>query len=72
MSSGHNANTNGTCPCGKVGFDKRTAQTKRNDLANRGNARNLKIYQCDESDLWHLSKGHYRGFQWEDGRRYRQ
>lgn len=44
------------CSCGKVGFDKKTAQTKRNQLVKKGNERDLRIYQCPESDTWHLTK----------------
>ena len=42
------------CECGKVGFDKKTAQTKANWLMkNKG--KRLRIYQCDISDYWHLT-----------------
>lgn len=44
------------CPCGKIGWDKRGAQTKRNSLLKRGNRAEFRIYQCDESDTWHLTK----------------
>lgn len=44
------------CSCGKVGFDKKTAQTKRNQLVKKGNAKALRIYPCPESDTWHLTK----------------
>lgn len=45
----------GLCKCGKVSFDKKTAQTKRNFLLNRGNDKVLRIYQCPDSDWWHLT-----------------
>lgn len=45
----------GLCECGKVCFDKKSAQTKRNSLIRRGNARDLRIYQCDRSNYWHLT-----------------
>lgn len=44
------------CSCGKISFDKKGAQTKRNQLLKWGNQRNLRIYQCPESDTWHLTK----------------
>lgn len=40
--------------CGKIKFDKRTAQTKRNALEREGRER-LRIYSCDECDAWHLT-----------------
>lgn len=45
------------CPCGKVAFDKRGAQTKANSLMQKGRER-LRIYPCDQSDFWHISKEH--------------
>ncbi len=41
--------------CGKVCFDKRTAQTKKNYLERMGRARHLRIYSCQQCDAWHLS-----------------
>jgi hypothetical protein len=46
---------NPICPCGKVCFYKRGAHTKANSLMRKGRER-LRIYQCDESDFWHVSK----------------
>lgn len=45
----------GRCPCGKVSFDKKSALTKKNDFGKRGNGA-MRIYQCDQSDFWHLTK----------------
>lgn len=42
--------------CGKVIFDKKTAQTKKNFLERRGNERELRIYYCEECNGWHLTK----------------
>lgn len=46
----------GQCPCGKVCFSKKAAQSKRNFLHKIGNERFLRIYQCHMSDWWHLTK----------------
>lgn len=43
------------CKCGKVGFDKKSAQTKANWLVKRGKEKRLRIYQCNLSDYWHLT-----------------
>lgn len=45
-----------TCKCGKVSFDKRGAQSRKNELIHMGKERYLRIYQCDLSDSWHLTK----------------
>ena len=47
---------NPTCVCGKVMFDKKGAQSKRNSLLRMGREKNLRIYQCPQSDGWHLTK----------------
>ena len=47
---------NKICKCGKVCFDKKSAQSKRNSLIRMGKERYLRIYQCDISDCWHLTK----------------
>lgn len=44
------------CQCGKVCFDKKTAQTKRNQLERMGGEKYLRVYQCPQSDYWHLTK----------------
>ena len=44
------------CICGKVNYDKRTAQSLRNSLLKAGRAKYLQIYQCPLSDKWHLTK----------------
>ena len=46
------------CACGKVCFDKKTAQTKKNFLENSGGEK-LRIYQCDMSDWYHLTRLKY-------------
>lgn len=43
------------CVCGKVCFDKRSAQTKKNWLVKKGREKFLRIYQCDQSNYWHLT-----------------
>lgn len=43
------------CLCGKVSFDKKGAQTKRNILLKQGNVKYLRIYQCHGS-VWHITK----------------
>lgn len=48
--------SNVTCECGKVGFDKKGALTKRNSLLKLGNVRKLRVYPCPKSNLWHLTK----------------
>lgn len=50
------------CKCGKISFDKKTAQTKMNDLIRRGKERFLRIYQCPKSDSWHLTSQKYETF----------
>ncbi len=42
------------CECGKICFDKKTAQTKANSLKKHGKGQ-MRIYQCDQSDWWHLT-----------------
>ena len=44
------------CKCGKVGFDKKGVQTKRNFMLNLGKQKYLRIYQCNMSNYWHLTK----------------
>ncbi len=44
------------CRCGKVCFDKKTALTKKNDLVRKGREKYLRVYQCPDSDTWHLTK----------------
>ncbi len=44
------------CTCGKIALDKKSAQTKRNWLLKKGSAKDLRIYQCDFSNCWHLTK----------------
>ena len=45
------------CACGKVGWDKKGALTKSNDLERRGNEKELRVYQCDVDDtFWHITK----------------
>lgn len=41
--------------CGKVCFDKRTAETKRNTLEREGREK-MRIYNCEDCSAWHLSK----------------
>lgn len=43
------------CVCGKVCFDKKSAQTKKNWLTKRGKEKFLRIYQCSQADYWHLT-----------------
>src|ERR1039458_3666500 len=43
------------CRCGKVSFDKRGAQGKRNQLMKLGKVKKLRIYQCPLLDTWHLT-----------------
>lgn len=45
------------CACGKYGYCKRTVETKRNVFIKNGRARHMRIYQCDKSDMWHLTNG---------------
>jgi hypothetical protein len=45
------------CSCGKVCFDKKTAETKANFLHKLGKVKKLTIYPCKESGKWHLTKG---------------
>lgn len=42
--------------CGKVQFDKKTAQTKKNYLLKIGTERYLRIYNCPICNAWHLTK----------------
>lgn len=44
--------------CGKVCFDKRTAETKRNYLLKLGREEYLRIYNCPICNCWHLTKKH--------------
>lgn len=44
------------CLCGKVSFNKKDAQTKRNHLIDKGIERYLRIYPCPQSNTWHLTK----------------
>lgn len=44
------------CRCGKVCFDKKGAQTKKNFLERIGNERSLRIYKCNKSNWWHMTK----------------
>jgi hypothetical protein len=52
------------CKSGKTCYDKKTAQTKKNLLEDRGNRRALRIYHCPDCNLWHLTRnvldGQYR------------
>ena len=44
-------------PCGKICFDKKGAQTKKNWLERRGNEKLLRIYPCSDCNgAWHLTK----------------
>lgn len=48
------------CVCGKIGFSKKDALTKKNWLENKGRVRQLRIYQCDiDSNYYHLTKTKY-------------
>ena len=47
-----------TCACGKISFDKKGAQTRRNSLYRKG-GEELRIYQCPLSDTWHLTHNIY-------------
>lgn len=51
------------CICGKVCFDKRTAQTKKNSLEEMGNRGKFRIYQCPSSGdrWWHLTSSNVFG-----------
>lgn len=49
------------CECGKVAFDKRGAETKRNVLINTGQEKYLRIYVCEYSGSWHLTSKDYKG-----------
>lgn len=44
------------CRCGKICFDKKTAQTKRNSLERMGLQRGLDIYPCPLGNHWHLTR----------------
>lgn len=45
-----------TCICGKVMFDKKGAQTKRNFMVEKEGVEELYIYQCNYSPYaWHLT-----------------
>lgn len=51
-------------PCGKVCFDKKTAQTKKNYL-EKHNGKRLRIYQCPLCDYaWHLTHTNVRKNKW--------
>ncbi len=41
---------------GKVVFDKRTAQSKKNFLEKLGRERSLRIYHCPACNGWHITK----------------
>lgn len=41
--------------CGKVKFDKKSAQTKRNWLMKKGREDLLRIYHCEFCNAWHLT-----------------
>ena len=41
--------------CGKICFDKRSAETKRNLLEREGREK-MRIYSCPECQAWHLTK----------------
>lgn len=46
--------------CGKVSFDKKTAQTKKNMLERIGKVKELRIYPCNVcKGKWHLTKRLY-------------
>lgn len=45
------------CGCGKYGYSKRTAEQKANYIRKTGRGRHIRIYQCDQSDMWHLTNG---------------
>lgn len=55
------------CRCGKVSFDKKSAQTKKNSLERRGNSEKLRIYPCPKSGkdgFWHLtSTNHWASYE---------
>lgn len=40
--------------CGKVCFDKKGAQTKRNSMQEKGIM--FRIYNCEDCSAWHLTK----------------
>lgn len=42
-------------PCGKVCFDKKGAQTKKNSMKEKGII--FRIYNCPKCNAWHLTKG---------------
>lgn len=45
------------CACGKIMFDKKTAQTKANYLMKViKSEKYLRVYQCELSGYWHLTK----------------
>lgn len=44
------------CICGKTCFDKKTAQTKKNQLEKIGIEKYLRIYECELCNWWHLTK----------------
>lgn len=47
---------------GKVCFNKKDAQTKRNTLKKRGRERNMRVYQCPHCDYWHLTSVKYEQY----------
>lgn len=49
------------CICGKVSFSKADAKCKMNSLLKMGRVPALRIYPCDESDTWHMTKSLTRG-----------
>jgi hypothetical protein len=42
--------------CGKVCYEKKTAQTKKNMLEHRGLEWGLRIYACPQCNAWHISR----------------
>ena len=52
----HVQESRGRGQCGKICFDKRTAQTKKNFLEKIGKEKKLRIYSCPECNYWHLTK----------------
>lgn len=46
-------------PCpdgGKICYDKKDAQQKRNWVERRGRGKDMRIYQCPSCGYWHLTK----------------
>lgn len=60
------------CLCGKVSLAKKTAQTKANFYHNKGRSRYMEIYQCNDSDWWHLTnRDRSRNEEWKKKRKMR-